>query len=358
MKNGANSHYNRLKRGEIITPGGKCSHFTTNSRLGVEMRANLKEIVYCPVSGNQPLRCTMESFTKGCSKQISLFDHGGPGFNGYCGICRGKKIPKNVEFIELEQLKGGEMLEKSPEKPEKTRENRQKTDNSGKNAKLPKTPITKVSDLKACECCGRSAAKLRPASGIRACPTCQVIVNAVKNRPEVVLAQLERLGKIDRKTSEQSSGDQIIKLQYALGVAEEELADAEREMIAWKYTLDKRLKEQEESQAEISKLKAAIGGWEQYYQTSQEAAQQTIADAERSLDDALKQLAHEREISAQLASKVDSMIDAELYDSLPAAIENTAPMVPVALFDLALDALGGKITGLDADRLRALRGVM
>jgi len=275
----------------------KKTGLTTNGEAGRAFRSALRSVPYCPISGNQPTRMTKASFLARCAREQAR-DPYSYSLAQYCGECRGQKVPAEISFIELEELKGG-VMQRPP---------------TNEASYTPIAAGLRAAKVEKCQSCGGEKKQLRPASGIRACPSCSVIINAAKNRPEMVLAQLERLGKLPPV-------DTVATCEHCSSLLENiKLLD--------KVRMD---------------LEDALG------------------IAERNLEAAMRDLRAEREISGQLAAQVDELKDAFLHDRAPLVkgdLEQTAPGRDSLLLDLALDILDGKVTGLDAGRLSAMRGVV
>lgn len=310
---------------------------TVNGELGRELRKKMRPVPICQVTAGRPTRMTREGFARACAAARGRHDARKMPFGEYCGVCRGKDVPAEIEFIELEQLKGEVM--------------------------------TEIRKRGRCSVCGKAKSVLER-GGALVCSMCENLRSSIRQGPEVVLAQLrelapDTLGAVvdiqpEAGPGQKSADDQMVKMKHALAASEDQLAEAERDISEWKRHSESLQKALAESQQEVI-------DWGGKYS----ALGDDLRIAESNLEDALKSLVAERETSSLLAGRIESMIDSEMYDrqfnaDVGRAISVAQAMAPEVsgypardsvLLDLAFDVMEGRVTGLDTDRLRMMREV-
>ncbi len=132
-------------------------------RTSAQQSLEASVIKQCPITGGLPTRMTRSTFERMCNGQRDGLKKQG-NFAGkrsrktWCEVCRGKQIPAEVEFIEVELIK----MEGSMGK-------------------------------EICEQCGAKVEKLYSSSGKKTCSSCQKLRQYVKARPEVAEAVLGKV---------------------------------------------------------------------------------------------------------------------------------------------------------------------
>ncbi len=134
------------------------------------------KVKYCPITGNQPLTCTLNGFQKACKKfQANVKKGLGRKFD-YCLICQGD-IPDAVTFIDLSKFQKERVM----------------ATNSKKTAK--------------CQSCGEVKNVFKH-FGKDVCTGCSMMRKVVKNNPEQVFAALKEFGKMPEAIADSSSDAQ------------------------------------------------------------------------------------------------------------------------------------------------------
>ncbi len=187
-----------------------------------------KTVKYCPVTGNQPLKCTRRGFIESCKKfqansAAKKFQRNAAGgtkpFNNYCLTCAGT-IPDNVTFIDITQEERGN-----------------KGSNPGKNKK--EKPVGSAKRVQGtCHSCGGDK-KVSVHFGKMVCSSCMPIRIGAKNYPELTVAALREFGNIPEmeKLSQPDDG-----LSEQLQSANVLISEKDREIA----TLNKTIEEHKE----------------------------------------------------------------------------------------------------------------
>lgn len=227
-------------------------------------------IKFCPVTGNQPMRCTRAGWDVSCRKFQALeknsyekistrHDH----LTKYCSICMGDYIPDNVTFIDIPQ--GVEIT---------------------CDLRIPefKKPLTEVKEMAGrrytagnCECCGKKR-NLTSHHGKAVCSSCINFRISAKNSPELVIDALREFGNLPdgKNTFQPELNDYVTLTQYdsmrnglneKIGEFEREKIDTLTALVEAEAKVEDHAKEIEELNIVVETLKEAI----RVYQSEEDA---------------------------------------------------------------------------------------
>lgn len=360
---------------------------TKNTSSGMAMRCSLLAVPYCPITGNQPLRCTRESFARMCATHrrcgIEAQSEGSTIFSGrrnhYCPTCKGEILPKGVEFIEIDQLLEEGTMARTTVVKAPVRKGANKKPSRGVTGK--------------CDSCGKEKQGLSQRLERMLCPTCSMLNHYAKTRPELLLESL----RCNKQLLPEVAGEELAELsqaRYEIDKMEKlvkefglKLEDARKELAVIKTDNDRlrALQVDIESTAqflrnELSAHKSLRDGQEEAYEHQLATLRAQIAELERNdqttfhdhhdtVDQMREQITAGRDKIEQLqamlvasaaeVNRLRAIEDAYLNDrQVFSTLEQTSrPGRDAALLDIALDVLAGKVSGIGYSQLLALREV-
>lgn len=272
------------------------------------MNVAMREVRYCPVTGNQPLTCSRKGFAASCRKfqeQAALKKNR---MATYCRICRGASVPKNVTFVEVAELQNNRNREE-----------------------------TMATDRGACESCGKECVRKSHISKM-VCSTCQVVRIAAKNNPATVLAALQEFGNMPDPAVDVVPDAEVEALREKLTAAKQELVEVaealgktDNETIGLVWLAKERM-------ALIKRLDEAWKGEE------------------------VAKLAAEKKVE-QLKEQLDYLESTTIVSSRPSIKSNgngTAPggRLPDIFWQMLERRLEQKISGLTIDDFREIAGLV
>lgn len=296
----------------------------------------------CPVTNGRPTRMTAAGFAAACGhhrRNMVSWTHGhhrADARPNYCSVCKGKNIPAELEIVTIEQMldspnKGGDMAGIVKHGP--------------------------------CASCGKTK-NTTSCSGDHICSSCAALYGAINNRPKTVLKAIKKL-KPDLLASHGAADpglkDAVDCIKQALGVED---IDRAVEAIATSANLLERYRDQAQRlAAENTALACQIRDREEAnHAVSERLRQRELLCGEY------------HEMLCAIAEDVSEVWDREDCDvkavprmvrtaldqagrPLPGDLRLEGSGLDSHLLDLALDAMRGKVTGLDPDRIALLREV-
>lgn len=260
----------------------------------------------CPVTMNLPTRMLESAFKRIC---LRLRRPDRP----VCIKCNGKKMPDGLEFIDLE------------------------------NKEKKETDMGQESTPGICDLCGE-AKNLKTTRGKKCCPTCEFIWRAANNTPARVVDAV-RIAQGEDYIRQ--FAPKTIEKKCDCGSVREDLINAQRRLHAAEQVIENvriilGVEDKDESVLDGAsrhqrRLQKAVAIWEETC-VALDVDQSKIDDLPAVADKIMKELKMMR----------------DFYNDFPQRTSSDSSREGV-LLDLALDALSGKISGIDAERIAALR---
>jgi hypothetical protein len=280
----------------------------------------------CPVTGGNPTKMTEGGFARACAAALAASREAeGKGILELrcrrCLVCRGKLLPDELTIIAL-PVTGGE--EQMGSKYEGT-----------------------------CACCGRERKQLQKQYGEGVCPSCAVMRTLVKNMPEVVVEQLQKLAEFPVATPVDGVGENslLARLRDVLQAGDGDIVRAAE------LAMDRQVSAARALAEMVDVRKALKAGDDEEILVVAKRRMELLAKVDR--------------MAAEAGAERDRLADEvrQLRRRLQAATAQPAPAVLEArecscsggrdevLFDLLIEALGDQVINLDAARIKALREV-
>jgi len=278
----------------------------------------------CPATCNLPTKMTEEAFTRRCQEHQQ--EDG-----SHCRtVCLGKMLPPGLEFIDLKQ----------PTKEE----------NMG--TQTGKCDVCKITK------------SLKPVQGKRCCSTCEHLWRAAKNNPKTLLGlMVEAVGKewiFEKLGSGLVCGEDLLRAEYAelkekLEGALDVNAGLVEKMSSLSAERDAILESISSKLTEVEANESGYGDCD----SKDIATEVSILKQE---NNRLREQLEEYSITFEATGKEITTLREQLEEATIEldATEYTSQLGQVvsrdsAILDLAIEAMEGKVSGIDAARLRALR---
>jgi hypothetical protein len=347
----------------------------------------------CPVTNGLPTRMTKPGFDGLCKAQQSAsgrWAHGvldrRQGKVPYCAVCKGKRLPAELEIVKLADLKK----------------------NQGEND----MPGKKWGNKK-CDCCGKEKTIVSQCSGDLVCSACASLYGAINHRPEKVISSINKLRPelfmelagspvvpVHVESSalkaiaeivgyEGEDGDQLLQAVRTFGLQEApELPldlikaldctadDWEMAAIQTAALLEQAIGQRIIDAGQINQLRNDLGALAQGADRMREQLDRIKEEYTMTVDrlhELEQQYAGHLQVFAQLADLVQGNPEypAELPSRFAALLSKAAvdgALVPLKinvhekmrdtfLLDLALDALRGNVKGIDPQWIAVMREV-